>query len=503
METYEWTGDLNPADDLSRGLSAEALLSSDRWIKRPAFLWEQKQRWLKGPFSLGSVPDADPEVKLDVNVHATAVAVPFCLVVEYFRRTSSWHRLKKSTAWFLRYHENLRFASTHKKIAISCPNAPWRHINMEEVKAAELRILKCVQLHYFPEKLQSLTKAGVDVAHVKKTSGLRSLNPVLVDGLLRIGGRFGLTPACFDSKHQIILPKSDHVSTLIIEHCDLASGHSGREYVLSLLHEKFWIIRAHSAVRRVLSTLVKQGPGSRRESRRHLNKILAAGIFIPGGIPARFSPGSENSRRPKSRQDPAANLAKILAGKQKSRWPKSRWDPGANPAEILAGKQKFGQPKSRWDPAVNLAEILTGRQIPGGQNLAVIANANLDKILAERQIPGGQNLDVITNANLDKILTEKQIPGEQNLDAILLGISPNFAAGSEILGKIHCGNLGKILAYCHEFLLEQKSFKQRLKLPSVYMLESSLNTDKTNLKKRTHIAVRRFDLMLLNVIPLK
>ena len=97
------------------------------------------------------------------------------------------------------------------------------------MKAAELQILKCIQLHYFPEEPQSLTKAGVGVAHVKKTSGLRSLDPVLIDGLLRVGGRLGLAPSLessFDSKHQISLPKSDHVDTLIIEHCHLVSGHT-------------------------------------------------------------------------------------------------------------------------------------------------------------------------------------------------------------------------------------------------------------------------------------
>ena len=107
-------------------------------------------------------------------------------------------------------------------------------------------------MHYFSEELQSLTKAGVDVAHVKKISGLRSLDPVLADGLLRFGGKLDLAPASFDSKHQIILPKSDHVSTLIIEHCHLISGHSGREYVLSLLHEIFLFVEESSAVRRVL-----------------------------------------------------------------------------------------------------------------------------------------------------------------------------------------------------------------------------------------------------------
>ena len=78
-------------------------------------------------------------------------------------------------------------------------------------------------------------------------------------------------------------------------------------------------------------------------SRWDPGEILAAGIFLPSrnlaGIPARFSPGSEIFLWSKSRWDPAANLAKILAEKQKSRRPKSRLDPAANLAKILAGKQ--------------------------------------------------------------------------------------------------------------------------------------------------------------------
>ena len=99
----------------------------------------------------------------------------------------------------------------------------------------------------------------------------------------------------------------------------------------------------------------------------------------PAGMPARFWPpgffsqrespldpgkilaGKRNSRRPKSRRDPAANLAKILAGKQKSRRPKSRRDPAANLAKILAEKKKSRRPKSRRDPAANLTKILAGK----------------------------------------------------------------------------------------------------------------------------------------------
>jgi len=61
------------------------------------------------------------------------------------------------------------------------------------------------------------------------------------------------------------------------------------------------------------------------------------------------------------------------------------------------------------------------------------------------EVRSSQNLTRIPNVNLGKILAEKQIPGGQNLSAILPGISPILMAGSEILGEIHCGNLGKIL----------------------------------------------------------
>ena len=126
-------------------------------------------------------------------------------------------------------------------------------ISVEEMRAAELEILKAIQRHHFPEEMRSVTRSG---STVKKSSCLRSLDPILVDGLLRVGGRLRLVQASFDSKHQIILPKNDHVSNLLIEHFHLISGHSGREYVLSLLRERFWVIKGSSAVRRILSKCV-------------------------------------------------------------------------------------------------------------------------------------------------------------------------------------------------------------------------------------------------------
>ncbi|XP_044184754.1 uncharacterized protein LOC122964893 [Acropora millepora] len=179
-------GYLNPGDDLSRGLSAEALLNSDRWIKGPAFLWLPKESWPLGPLSLGSVLDTDPEAKVKAQVNVTSVTQSLCPLIEYFRRTSSWCRLKKLVAWILRYRENLLTASQSKKPIKSTLTAPKRPITVEEMTAAELEILKSVQKHHFAKEFYSLSKsASKGMPHVGKGSCLRRLDPVLIDGLLR------------------------------------------------------------------------------------------------------------------------------------------------------------------------------------------------------------------------------------------------------------------------------------------------------------------------------
>ena len=99
---------------------------------------------------------------------------------------------------------------------------------------------------------------------VKKSSPIYKLDPLVVDGLLRVGGRLQHAQMDEDSKHPVILPKDHHVTRLIIRHYHHISGHSGRNYVLSMLRKKFWIIHGNSSVRRILASCVdcrkRQGP---------------------------------------------------------------------------------------------------------------------------------------------------------------------------------------------------------------------------------------------------
>ena len=88
---------------------------------------------------------------------------------------------------------------------------------------------------------------------VKRSSPLCKLDPVIYDGLIRVGGRLSNAPdGYYIDKHPPILPKQHHVSDLIIRYCHEVSGHSGQEYFLSMIRYQFWIIQARVPVRTIV-----------------------------------------------------------------------------------------------------------------------------------------------------------------------------------------------------------------------------------------------------------
>ena len=126
------------------------------------------------------------------------------------------------------------------------------------------RKLRHVQKESFEEELTILAKPSSTLpsgeqsskCQVKKSSKIVKLGPRMIDGLLCVGGRSANGPFQQSAKHPVILPKSHHIVPLIIRQYHNVSGHSGVEYVLSLIREKFWIVGARTAVRRCLNACV-------------------------------------------------------------------------------------------------------------------------------------------------------------------------------------------------------------------------------------------------------
>ncbi|CAC5383130.1 unnamed protein product [Mytilus coruscus] len=250
---------LNPADPASRGVSAEGLLRMDQWIVPPDFLLKSTNEW---PDSLNYDSDivctSDPEIKkVHVSVSTIVSSQPnqdnwFDLLNKLIDHHSSWYSLKRSVGWILKVQFeklNLDKEKVDSKICLS----------VTDMNEAERAVLIAIQLQVFSSEISAISD-GSD--HVKRDSYLRNLDPILDDSLLRVGGRLHESNMPMESKHPVILPKNHHLSDLILRHIHLELKHSGRNHMLSRLREKYWIVNAPTAIRKLISKCVvcrKQG----------------------------------------------------------------------------------------------------------------------------------------------------------------------------------------------------------------------------------------------------
>ena len=84
---------------------------------------------------------------------------------------------------------------------------------------------------------------------------LLKLKPILVDGVLRVGGRLDKAPVDFSVRHPVILPSDSHFTAPLILHTQLV-GHSGMGHTWASLRQSYWIVKGSVTVRRVIGNCV-------------------------------------------------------------------------------------------------------------------------------------------------------------------------------------------------------------------------------------------------------
>ena len=85
---------------------------------------------------------------------------------------------------------------------------------------------------------------------------LLKLKPILVDGVLRVGGRLDKAPVDFSVRHPVILPSDSHFTALLILHHHQLVGHSGMGHTWASLRQSYWIVKGSATVRRVIGNCV-------------------------------------------------------------------------------------------------------------------------------------------------------------------------------------------------------------------------------------------------------
>ena len=219
----------NPADIASRGATATALVDSD-WFSGPKMLWSPSI-----PVTLpweGEVDLQDPEIKVIRPILNTQKAYPdLCSRMSKFSR---WESARRAIA-------RLQTAINRKKQQVNSVSA---------IQKAETIIIKSVQQNYYAEEIDCVIKNEP----VKKSSALYKLCPIIDEfGVLRVGGRLQASSFSYAERHPILLPKSAHVSSLIVKYYHEQTAHQGRGFTLAKLRAAgYWVIGGHSKIASVI-----------------------------------------------------------------------------------------------------------------------------------------------------------------------------------------------------------------------------------------------------------
>ena len=224
-------GALNLADEGSRGVAIDYFEPGCRWLSGPEFLWQPKDEWTS--------KELKPEETAESTIATTTTTVTSpSQIDQLLRRYSSWPHLLRVMSWLLRFIKAARKQEPRRSGALK----------LVEIQDASREITRLIQLEFYKEEYRALQRQE----HVKRSSKLSNLDPFLVDGIIRVGGRIRNAPLPPDAVHPMILPKDHPVAALIVRFYHQFLGHAGREHVLSALRQRYWIVQGRSLVRRVL-----------------------------------------------------------------------------------------------------------------------------------------------------------------------------------------------------------------------------------------------------------
>ena len=227
----EWRhipGELNVADEVSRGISVKNL--ADRWQKGPSFLRLPESEWPQ---------DATAADQREVEREQRAVHLVFegskgQLPLDC-KKFSSWKRLVRVTAYTSRFVWNLR-AHWRNRLANQACKLKDGPLSNEELQSAEKMWVKDLQTG-----LKNRLSKG----------DFKNLSPYTdQEDIVRVGGHVEKALVSYDNKHPVLLPGDHWISRLIIQHIHQC-GHAGVAATVAKSRKKYWIIRAHDLAKTI------------------------------------------------------------------------------------------------------------------------------------------------------------------------------------------------------------------------------------------------------------
>lgn len=248
----------NPADLVSRGLSAAELVKSQLWWHGPEWLGHPQATWPK-PIDLTNFNQSSEVVKeLKINAVASSQSeleiyvLNFPKKVKLFNYTKNIGEIKR----ILTYVH--RFVSACKR---GYANKPQKAVSLEELRKnvrkfvsfptqeeesnAIKTFIKREQQLAYPNECAHFAKYGNSNPKLfPEKSKIANLAPFLdSDGLIRVGGRIKMAELPYDTCHPVIVPPYSRLSKALILETHRKTSHGGTQLMIQYIRAMYWIPR--------------------------------------------------------------------------------------------------------------------------------------------------------------------------------------------------------------------------------------------------------------------
>ncbi|XP_057374666.1 uncharacterized protein LOC130695542 [Daphnia carinata] len=247
----------NPADDASRGLDASEFTIDHRWFSGPSFLrgldnWPELQ-------SLPVIDETDPEIRETAWIGVVQREIDgIDLLID---RKSRPQIIFNAVAYLFRFIWNARQRDPNQRRA--------NGLSADEVQMGKSFILQRTQANAYQQEMNCL-RAG---RPIEKDSKLIKLAPFLDHrGFMCVGGRIEKAPLPIDSRHPIILPRSERMTELILFKLHRDRGHLSASELHHEARREFWIPKGLITAQRVRHLCYL----CRRRSAKGTTPIMAA-----------------------------------------------------------------------------------------------------------------------------------------------------------------------------------------------------------------------------------
>ncbi|XP_065078747.1 uncharacterized protein LOC135701754 [Ochlerotatus camptorhynchus] len=208
---------------------------NDLWWHGPTWLKDSPEEW---PKAAENPTEKDLERRRNAMVCVSSKKSGF--ISDYLSKFSTFTKLIRMTAYWLRFLNNLRCPETEKLSGCLTTN---------ELHHAERSIILSVQAESFSDEIRKLS-SGVSVG---RNSPLRWFNPQIDEnGILRVGGRLAHSEESQQTKHPIVLPARHKFTELVICHYHQQYLHAGVQLLLGTVRQRYWPLGGRNLARKIV-----------------------------------------------------------------------------------------------------------------------------------------------------------------------------------------------------------------------------------------------------------